>query len=153
MFIDSLLIFSTAGGQTITGTADSSNVIDLLNARDMGVGDDPGLELLVQVQTAMVSAGGATLTISLNGSTDNSTYSVYARSRVLTVADMTTPGARLMQFSLPGPLASDALPRYLKLIYTTATSTFSAGALYAALVLDRQDANPPAYPAGIVIAN
>lgn len=153
MWIDSLLIFSTAGGQTISGTADSSNVLDLLNARDMGLGDDPGLELLVQVQTAFVSAGGATLTIALKGSTDNSTYSTYAQSRLLTVADMTTPGARLMNFSLPQPVASDALPRYLKLVYTTATSTFSAGVMYAALVLDRQDANPPAYPAGIVIAN
>lgn len=153
MFIDGLLLFSTAGGQTITTTADSSNVLDLLTARDLGLGDDPGLELLVQVQTAMVSAGGATLTITLKGSTDNSSYSIYASSRLLTVADMTTPGARLMQFSLPGPVASDALPRYLKLTFTTATSTFSAGAIFAALVLDRQDNNPPAYPAGIVIAN
>lgn len=151
MFLDNNLLFSSA--QAITSTADSTNVLDLLNARDLGAGDDPGMELLVQVQTAFVSAGGATLTISLRGSTDNSTYSVYAQSRLLTVADMTTPGARLMQFSLPQPIASDALPRYLKLVYTTATSTFSAGAITAAIVLDRQDANPPAYPAGIVIVN
>jgi hypothetical protein len=77
MYMDGLLLFDT--NVAITSTAVSTNVIDLLNARDMGVGDDPALDVVIQVTSALLSAGASTLTVQFQGSTDNTTYTVYGQ--------------------------------------------------------------------------
>lgn len=152
MILDGLLSFNTVGTpQALTSTtAPSTNVIDLLNARDMGVGDDPALKLAIFVGTAGVSAGGATLTIQAQGSTDNSTYTTYAESRAYSAADLAA-GNKLFPIDWPHRGPGDALPRYLRLNYSIATSTFSALAIDAKLVLDRQDSTT--YPPGLGISN
>ena len=91
MILDSYLLF-TGGGTGIgnadgatdsptTGTQVSSNVIDLGvtsgipssanggGARDIGIGDDPAMKLLVTV--AVLFAGSSTLGVILQGAPDN----------------------------------------------------------------------------------
>jgi hypothetical protein len=161
MIIDGLLQFTgTAGvaGSTdspTTGAQNSNNVVDLQNARDLGVGDDSAIKVLAQVMTAFT--GGTSLQITVAGSTDNATFTPMASGPVIVEANL-VPGTRLCDIDLPRiagaltdrPGASQALPRYLRLNYTS-VGVHGAGALFAALVLDRHD--QIAYPPGIVIAN
>lgn len=147
MIIDGLLLFSTAQDLT-TGTIASTNVIDLQNARDMGPGQLP-LKLAAQVVTAFATTDAGTLTIQLQGSTDNVTYNIYAQSRVYTAGELVA-GARLAPLDWPN-VAVGALPRYLRLAYVMGALHFTPGSITAMLVLDRQEDR--AYPAGINVAN
>lgn len=149
MIIDGLLLFSTAQNLT-TGTIASTNVIDLNNARDMGIADDPALKLAIFVTTAFSSTDSGTLTIQAQGSTDNSTFTVYAESRAYSAADLAV-GNKLFPIDWPHRGPGDALPRYIRLAYVMGSLHFTPGAVTAMLVLDRQDATQ--YPAGLTVSN
>lgn len=154
MIIDGLLLFDSAHQISASATTEAStNVIDLLNARDMGIGDDPSLKVLVQVITAFATTNSATFTsVALQGSTDNSTFTTMLASLPAALTPGTlVAGARLFDVDVPRPVPGQSLPRYLRLLYTIATGIFSAGSVTAALVLDRQD--QVSYPAGINIQN
>lgn len=149
MILDGLLVFSSA--QALTSTADSTNVLDLTNARDLGQGNDsPAVKLMLQVGTAFQSTGSSTLVVSLAGSTDNSTYTTMVSIPSIAKAAMIA-GAVIGNIDLPRRVNGQALPRYLKLVYTVGTADFTAGTLNAALVLDRQDNTY--YPVGQVVQN
>lgn len=180
MILDAFLQFTGSttpnAADSITSTGDSSNELDLhmagipvlssgQGARDVGIGDSPALKLLVQVSTAFVSAGGATLQVAIQGAQDNGSgaagsYTVWWLSPAYTVAQLVA-GARLYDMDMPRPPQGVAIPRFLKLRYVVAVSTFSAGALKGFLILDRMDqpylstnnAVMGGYPAGINIAN
>jgi len=145
MILDYQNLFSNA--QAVTATAVSTNVIDLTVARDLGVGS-PSLRVWVQVTTAFVSAGGATLAVAFQGSVDNSTYTDMASSRTYAVVDLGA-GKLLLPIMLPRVGGAQAYPLYYRLNYTVATSTFSAGALTAGLVLDVGTEMAKGYAAGI----
>ena len=161
MILDGLLQFSgTAGvaGSTdspTTGAQNSGNVIDLQNARDLGIGDNPAIKIVAICMTTFT--GGTSLQVTVQGSTDNSTFTTMASGPVIVEANLIA-GTHLCDIDLPRiagalmdrPGASQALPRYLRLGYTT-VGTHGAGAVFAALALDRHD--QIAYPPGIVIAN
>lgn len=147
--MDGLLLFSSAQNLT-TGTIASTNVIDLLNARDMGIGDDPALKVMCYVTTAFASTDSGTLTVQAQGSTDNSTFTTYAESRAYSAADLLINN-KLFPIDWPHRGPGDAFPRYLRLAYVMGALHFTPGAVTAALVLDRQDASQ--YPAGINISN
>src|SRR5262245_41162499 len=115
MILDSLLMFSTAQNLT-TGTIASSNVVDLNNARDIGIGDNPAMKLAIFVTTTFASTDVATLTIQAQGSTDNSSWTVYAESRAYAVADLVA-GNKLFPIDWPHRGPGDALPRYIRLAY------------------------------------
>lgn len=145
MIMDKLLLFSTA--QNITSTEPSDNVIDLAVARDMGIGDDKSLKIVVVVTTAFVSTDG-TLTVTAQGSTDNSTFDDYISTPALAAASLTA-GARIMDAEWPRPAAGKSTPRYLRLNYTVANTAFTPGAVTATLVVDRQDFK--AYPRNFTV--
>jgi hypothetical protein len=186
MIIDNLLLFTgrsngatagiTAGPYTdlpTTGSQTSSNIIDLhmagipvlasgQGARDMGIGDDPALKLLILVVTAIT--GGTSLQISLQGATDNGSgapgsFTAWWLSPVYAEASLVT-GARLYDMDMPRPPAGVAVPRFLQIGYTSA-GTHTAGALEAAIVLDRHDqmyqgtsnAVLGGYPPGVIVTN
>ena len=114
-------------------------------ARDMGIGDDPALKLLVQVGTAFVSAGGGTLQITLQGAVDDGTgtntpagFTTWWASPLYTIAQAKA-GARLLDMDFPRPPQGVAIPRFVKLLYGIATATVTAGTLNAHVVLDRED--------------
>lgn len=148
MIIDRLLQFDS--NLALTATATSTDVVDLLNARDLGIGDDPAMRLAVIVTETFLSAGATTLQVQIQGSTDNSSYTVMAESAAIGKASLTL-GAQVLPIMLPSVAPGQALPRYLRLNYVVATGPFTDGQLSAYLVLDNQQNR--AYPPGIVIAN
>jgi len=149
MIIDGLLLFSSAQNLT-TGTIASTNVLDLLNARDMGIGNLYALKIACFVTTAFSSTDSGTLTVQAQGSTDNSTFTTYAESRAYSAADLVA-GNKLLPIDWPHRGPGDALPRYLRLAYVMGALHFTPGAVTAMLVLDRQDAT--VYPPGLAISN
>lgn len=149
MFLDNLLTFDT--GSAITATATSVNTLDMSQARDMGIGDDKALKLLVDIGTAFTTSNGGTLNVQFQGSTDSVTWSTYAESGVLAVGVLTA-GSRPLQIDLPRPPAGLPTPRYYRLNYTVGTGVFTAGTIgYAGLVLDRDDY--VGYPSGFTATN
>ena len=184
--LDNLLMFTgtsngasagiTSGPQTdkpTTGTQTSSNILDLhmagipvlasgQGARDLGIGDDPALKLLIWVTTTFTV--GTSMQIALQGSPDNGsgaplgfvtwwTSPVYAEATLV-------QGARLYDMDMPRPPAGVAVPRFLQLQYISVGTHTTAG-IEACIVLDRMDQLYSGttnnvmggYPAGITIAN
>lgn len=179
MILDAFLAFDTAANLAqVVGTYTSANVIDLhasggaipvlanlQGARDIGIGDAPSLELLVQVITAFTSGGAGTLQIAIQGATDNGsgapgTYSTWWTSPAYALATLVA-GTRLYDLPFPRPPAGIAVPRFLRMQYVVGGATMTAGTLGAYIVLDRMDqmyqstnnAIMGGYPAGITIAN
>ena len=161
----------------VAGTYYSNNVIDLhmagiptlsanQGARDIGIGDDPALKLLVQVVTAFTSGGAATLVVALQGAADNgagapTTYYSWWSSPTFALATLAVAGARLYDMDMPRPPAGISIPRFLRMAYTIGAATTTAGTIASYIVLDRMDqpysstgnAVMGGYPAGINIAN
>ncbi len=182
MIIDNYLCFDPPGSPRnlaqVAATYDSTNIIDLhvlspglpvlangQGARDIGIGDDPALKLIVQVITAFTSGGAGTLAVELQGATDNgagapAAFSVWWLSPTYALATLVA-GARLYDMDMPRPPAGIAIPRFLKLSYIIGTATMTAGTVFSAIVLDRPDqyytstgnAVLGGYPAGINVAN
>lgn len=178
MILDSLLQFDNAVSLAIAaGTQASTNVIDLGitsgipssanggGARDIGIGDDPAMKLLVQVTTTFTSGGAGTLSFSLQGAVDNGSgapaaFSTWWTSPVYALATLNA-GSRLFDMDMPRPPDGIAIPRFLRGLWTVATATMTAGNASAFIVLDRDDQPYQGtdnsilggYPAGINIAN
>ncbi len=158
MILDRLLCFSTpASPQAITVTAPSTDVIDLLNPRDMGIGDSPALKLAMYITTAFTAGGAATLQVAFQGAPDNGsgapgTYVDYALSPVYPVANLTI-GQKVFPIDVPlrNLSLTTTFPRFYRLNYTVATGPMLTGAIFAAIVLDRED--NAQYPAGLTITN
>ena len=138
----------TTGGSTISST----NVLDLLNARDMDPGE-PKLKIMVLCTTAFTSTGAATIQVLAQGSTDNVTYTTYAETPAI-IATSIAVGTKFAQFDFPGVNPdSGSLPRYLRLRYSTGVSTISAGQVISALVLGRDMSPNRNYPPGTTVVN
>jgi hypothetical protein len=178
MILDALLQFSSAQNlAAVVSTINSTNDIDLhmagipvlanlQGARDIGIGDDPALKLLVQVVTAFTSGGAATLQVALNGAPDNGSggegaFTQWWISPAYALATIAVVGARLMDMDMPRPPAGVGIPRFLRLTYIIAGATTTAGNVSSYLVLDRHDqlynatnnAILGGYPPGVVVAN
>lgn len=189
MILDGLLYFtgSSKGGSGVpvlgpqsdrptTGTQVSTNVLDLGvgltnqpavpsfaaggGARDIGIGDDPAMKILVIVTVALT--GGTSLQVNLQGAPDNGSGAAGAFTTMYTspvyVEATLIQGARLADIDMPRPVAGQPLPRFLQLQYIS-VGTHAAGELQGTLVLDRHDLPEQAnavlggYPAGVVVAN
>lgn len=155
MIIDANLLLDTAAAVPVAfgGTQASTNIIDLLNARDIGEGDMTGAtpKILCLVTSAFLSAGASTLQVFAQGSTDNVTWTTYAETPAIPKATLTA-GTMIARFSWPAVLPeSGALPRYLRLVYGVAVATFTQSGITAAIVLSRDDSGY--YPPGVVVAN
>lgn len=176
MILDAFLQFDSAFSLNQTNaTYNSTNIIDLhlsgipvlanlQGARDMGIGDDPALKLLVQV-TATMTGTTATLSCALQGAPDNGSglpgsYTTWWTSPTYALASVVA-GARLYDMDMPRPPAGVGVPRFLRMQYIIGTSAGTGGTLAAWIVLDRMDqmynstnnAIMGGYPAGITIAN
>lgn len=148
MIIDGMLLLDSSSSLT-GGTTASANVIDLLNARDIGLGDGPDLDLWVQVMTTFLSTNAATLGVAFQGSTDNSNWDTYAQTATLALADLTA-GKNIFNVKVPAKRDGQSMPRYLRLNYTIANH-LTVGTVSAGILLDRQ-ANKD-YPSGFTVAN
>jgi hypothetical protein len=167
-----------------TGTQSSSNIIDLgvgfanpgnLNglaipgnaagggARDIGIGDDPAMKLMVLVTVGF--AGGTSLQVNIQGAPDNGSgapgaFTIMAAGPVVALAQLIA-GVRVLDIDMPRPVPNQALPRFLQLGYVSVGS-FTGGLqrVQGYLVLDRLDqinqlpgTFGSGYPAGITIEN
>lgn len=155
------------------GTQPSTNVIDLGvtsgipssanggGARDIGIGDNPAMKILCQVVVAFASAGSTgTIQAAIQGAPDNAsgvpgTYVTMATGPLYVIPVV---GTQLLNMDMPRPKDGN-VPRFLRILYTIATQTMTAGSVGAWLVLDREDQLSQAagylgaYPAGITVSN
>lgn len=155
MFLDTTLRLSNA--QAITSTAASTNIYDVTGAgsgnaptiafgtattfgADIGLGDGAAFPAaILNVGTAFVSGGGATLTISVQAAPDNGsnapgTYVTLASTQAFTAAQLVAGAQILIPIPPVAPIApGEDLPRFYRINYTVGTSTFSAGTITAYL--------------------
>lgn len=126
MIIDKQL--ELARNQAITASAPSTNSIDFGATTDGVIGRDIGagtpMYAVVTFPVTFTAAGAATLTASVQDSTDNVTFSDRVIGPPLAIADLSA-GKRLNLALPPG------LKRYVRLNFTVATGPFTAGQLNA----------------------
>jgi hypothetical protein len=177
MILDAFLQFDSSNNLAqIAGTYNSTNVIDLggpgipvlasgQGARDIGIGDNPAMKLLVQVTTTFTSGGAGTLAVNLQGAADNGsgaplTFTTWYTTPTYALATLVV-GGRLMDMDMPRPPDGIPIPRFLRLTYVIGGATMTAGTVEALIILDRMDqyytgtnnAVMSGYPAGITVAN
>lgn len=149
----SALTSVTAGGLA------SANVIDLVNARDMGIGDAPALKVMVLVTAAFTTTGTASTTLAVNfqgapTNTAGASWVTYASIPAYASASLTA--GQKFRMDVP-PINPDngPLPRYLRLQYVLGGpgSTFSAGSVISTIQLGVDNDPGMAYPSGITISN
>ena len=130
------LTAGSATGQAVTATANSTNVVDLSLARDVGEGE----ELYVQftVGTAFTAAGAATLTPTIVVSAADSLTTPTTIATAGTIAVATLVAGYSFAVRLNPQIASLGL-RYLGAIYTVATGPMTAGTITADIVTEIQD--------------
>lgn len=189
MIIDNFLQFTggTAGvgnsdGATDTPTSGSagvsSQIVDLGvgtssqagipsfasggGARDIGIGDDPSLKLMVRVTTVMTT--GNTISVLLQGAPDSGTGTEGTYYTMVTGPAITTApvGTELLPFDVPKVpygVTNAVLPRFLRLNYVVTNTANVTGKIRGAIVLDRHDQAQQAnavlggYIAGVTISN
>lgn len=137
------LTAGSATGQSVTVTANSTNVVDLSLARDIGEGED--LYVQFTVGTAFTAAGSATLTptIVVSAADTLSTPTTIGTSGTIAVASLIAGFTFVIRlnpqlFGSTTTVSSLGL-RYLGAIYTVATGPMTAGTITADIVTEIQD--------------
>jgi hypothetical protein len=130
------LTAGSATGQAVTTTANSTNVVDLSLARDVGEGED--LYVQFTVGTAFTAAGSATLTptIVVSAADSLTTPTTIATAGTIAVATLVAGYSFAVRLN---PLIASLGLRYLGAIYTVATGPMTAGTITADIVTDIQD--------------
>lgn len=127
MITDSALQFSSA--QAITATAISTNVVDLTLNRNIGVGED--LYVGVVVVTAFTDSGSdSTVAVQVVGGSTTSPATV--RQTVGTFAALSAVGVSLVAKLQPNVI----IDRYIALNYVVANGSLTTGALTSFLTHD-----------------
>jgi len=130
------LTAGSATGQAVTATANSTNVVDLSLARDIGEGED--LYVQFTVGTAFTAAGSATLTptIVVSAADTLTTPTTIATAGTIAVATLVAGYSFAVRLN---PLIASLGLRYLGAIYTVATGPMTAGTITADIVTEIQD--------------
>ena len=140
MIIDNYLRLSgslaTGGttGQTITATANSDNVIDLSQAREIGEGKQ--LYAVFTVTAAFATGTSLTMAAVVSAATALTTPTTIGSTGAVVVANLTL-GAQFTVVLAP-QIASLGL-RYLGVIYTVAGSSMTTGAMVCDITDGVQD--------------
>lgn len=157
---------STAGANPVGGLPPATTTPNAQPFRDIGIGDDPAMKILVQA-IGPGWAGATSLAVALQGAPDNGSgapgsFVTYYSSTAVTLANLNL-SQRLLDMDMPRPPAGVAEPRFLQLLYTVVGGPFTGTAnfLVGTLVLDRMDqvynatnnAIMGGYPAGVVVVN
>nr|8CJZ_A Chain A, Capsid Decoration Protein [Ribes]8CJZ_B Chain B, Capsid Decoration Protein [Ribes]8CJZ_C Chain C, Capsid Decoration Protein [Ribes]8CJZ_D Chain D, Capsid Decoration Protein [Ribes]8CJZ_E Chain E, Capsid Decoration Protein [Ribes]8CJZ_F Chain F, Capsid Decoration Protein [Ribes]8CJZ_c Chain c, Capsid Decoration Protein [Ribes] len=115
--------------QAITGTAVSTNVIDLGVSRDIGKGVP--VPIIIQVVEDFADATSLTATLQTSETENFSSATTLATSGAVPVADLTAGKQLAVQYM---PLGTQ---RYLRVNYTV-SGTATAGAVTAGVVMSHQ---------------
>lgn len=136
MFLDARLEFAKAQTVRTIGTHNSTNVVDSTYARDLGSGQP--IWLVVTVDTAVASAGNATVKFQLvsDGSatpvTSAGTQTVHAASGAIAKGKLT---AGTVAYQVALPIEGEDYERYLGVQFVVGTAALTAGAFSAQLTL------------------
>ena len=164
MILDKSLQFdpsATAASGIVTGGVDSTNTLDLVNARDIQGGTQGGAspEVVFTVGAAFAATGGAaSLIIGVQASVDNTNWYVIGQTLSGGIPKANLTAGAQIRLPLPAAQAENpvlpGIPRYYKCTYTAATNNFTSGTFECDLVVNPQT-NIPAltYPAGVTVAN
>ena len=151
MLIDGALSFTGASSdsppfsaaQTIyTGSASSTNVVDLVVNNDPGIGMAE-LDFAIYVSTAFaISSGAPTLTVQVMGATSaqgaGGTYNIITQTDAYVAANLTKNALIPLTLTRRSLVQVATMYRFLKLYFLIGgTGSFSAGAVTAQLVIDR----------------
>lgn len=155
MIIDANNIFEPMAGTALGSTADSTNVLDFQNGRDLGIGDRLWVNAFI-IGAAAAAAGAATLNIQVLGSlAAGSGFVLLAESGVIAKASLVLNSQFNIHVPPKPPLATSAATfyRYMKLTYTIATGPFTAGKIAAFLSGAPEASLNWNYPPGITVTN
>lgn len=145
MLFDIQNVFSSS--QAITATADSTNILDLGAVRNIGVGEELYLVLLVTV--AFTDAGSdSTVTPSLQTDTTAAFGSPVTVRTFDVLAALTAINTKRM-YKLEPFTEAGIFKRFIKLVYTVANGNLTTGSITAFLTKDIQAWN--AYTVGFVV--
>lgn len=142
-----------------TASACSSTVINLGNARDLGIGNGPDTPMVsLTIGTAITSSCASTRINALfQGSTDSSTWTTYAESSAQATSSYAA-GAQILPINVPRRPSSASLPLYYRvsLVVTGANAgeTISTGTILGGIVLSRANNADTMgqYPAGFAVS-
>jgi hypothetical protein len=160
MLIDANLVFDQGTYSTSTGmtgvnqfgsstTTTSTNIINLVNARDIGAGAiDDLANLTVTWQITTSYAGGTSVNFQIQGSTNGTTWTTYAETGAIAIASLTAGTKLKLKMPTVNP-DGGAAPQYLQLAYVNAGAN-TAGAVIA--WLGTTDDNRY-YPPGVTVSN
>ena len=124
--------------------------------RDIGIGDDPALLLVVSAPVAICgSSGSSTLQIFLQASPDSgagvpTTYVTLASSAIYTASvgspyTVLAAGQEALRIPIPAADPASLVPKFYRLKYTiagAALATGGTGQIFATIVLDRTALGP-----------
>lgn len=143
---------------TITAGGTTSTVIDLVNARDMGIGDGVAIpKIAVVIGTGITSASaGLRLNWSFDGSTDSTNWTIYAETGAKATSSFTA-GSYILPIDVPRRPSGVALPRYYRMsmaVTGITNETITIGTLFGGIVLSREDGvdTMGQYASGFVVA-
>jgi hypothetical protein len=129
-FADATALDTAGTGRVLVG-----NVIDLSVARDIGNGEP--MWLVIQVDTAVLSGGAATVSFEL--ASDAQAAIAVDASETTHFASAAIPKATLVagyQIAIPLPGENPAYERYLGIIQNVGTAALTAGKINAFLTHD-----------------
>ena len=160
MIIDANLVFDMGTYVAGTGmigvnqfasgaTTTSTNIINLVNARDIGAGSVMDMaDLTVEWLITTAYAGGTSVNFQIQGSTNGSAWTTYAETGAIPVASLTAGSRWKLKMPIVNPDGGPA-PQYLQLAYVNAGAN-TAGAVIA--WLGSVD-NNRYYPPGVTVSN
>jgi hypothetical protein len=122
----------TPTGVAITSTAASTNILDMLTARDVGAGDE--LELHVDVTTAFATLTSLQIAYQTSPDTTSGNFVNILLSPVILLASLVV-GAKVFRYKVPPfQLLDTGTPnRYHRLNYTVAGSAETTGTVVSYL--------------------
>lgn len=143
-----------------TQTANSASaVINLGNARDLGIGNGPDTPMLaLAIGTGITSTCASMLiNVQFQGSTNSTAWTTYAESGAASTASYAA-GAQPLPINVPRRPFGAALPLYyrvnLAITGNVLAEPISTGTIIGGIVLDRSDSPDTLglYPSGFTVA-